>query len=380
MNRYNKTIIAVFIAAIADSGIPFAAATEGENALHQEILNLKHQVERLEKSHQAINTSHAADSSWFNRIGLSGLVEVEAGYNSGPDSNESDITLATVELGVDAQVTPWVNTHVLILFEEDGTDPPEIDEGIITLGKPDASPFSLAVGQIYVPFGNYESSLVSDPLTLEIGETRESAVQVGYVSGGLYGSTYLFNGDTNDGSEQIDQFGFNLGLTKDAKEGGIGYSIGLSWINSLADSNALQEAVTDSDNLADKVPGFSMHAIIHTGPLTLIGEHLTATESFDATDLAFNGSGAKPAAFNLEAGYAFALGGKEANFALAWQETKEAMALELPETRYLAALSVDTFENTTLAFEYAHNKDYAASEGGSEEDADIFTAQLSVTF
>jgi len=34
----------------------------------------------------------------------------------------------------------------------------------------------LTAGQLYVPFGAFETGLISDPLTLEIGETRESTV------------------------------------------------------------------------------------------------------------------------------------------------------------------------------------------------------------
>jgi hypothetical protein len=363
---------------ITGNCIPFSTSMASEDELRREILNLKHKVERLEKSRQAVQSS---TTGWFNKISLSGLVEVEAGYTDDPGGSESDLTLSTVELGIDAQVTPWVGTHVLILFEEGETDPPEIDEGIITLRNPDTSPFSLAVGRMYVPFGNFESSMISDPLTLEIGETRETAVQVGYVSGGLYGSAYLFNGDSNDGgSEQIDQFGFNLGLARDAEEGGFGYDLGLFWTSNIADSDTLQDAVTDSGNLAIKVAGYGIHGLVRTGPFTLIGEYLTASKSFDTADLAFNGSGAKPSAFNLEADYDFELVGKGGNVAVAWQGTRDALALELPKTRYLAVLSVGIFENTTLTFEYAHDEDYDSSKGGSGEDSDTYTAQLAVKF
>lgn len=65
---------------------------------------------------------------------------------------------------------------------------------------------------------------------------------------------------------------------------------------------------------------------------------------------------------------------------VAWQGTKEALALELPETRVLAAISVEIFENTALSLEYAHDEDYSTSEGGSGDDADTFTLQLATSF
>ncbi|MEL0584994.1 MAG: LbtU family siderophore porin [Candidatus Thiodiazotropha sp. (ex. Lucinoma kazani)] len=381
MNIHKKAVIMAVITVIAGNSIPFSTTSADEVELRRELLNLKHKVERLEMSRKPLESSEKPPHGWFNYLNLSGLVEVEAVYADTPDTHESNITLTTVELGIDAQVTPWVNVHGLILLEESVTDTPEIDEGIITLGNRDLSPFSLAVGRMYIPFGNFESFAVTDPLTLEIGETRETALQAGYISDGFYSSLFLFNGDTKDSdSETIELFGLNLGLASENETSGFNYDIGLSWINSLADSDNLQEGVTDPNNLAEKVPGFSIHAIIHNGPFSLIGEYLTAMKSFDAADLVFNNIGAKPAAFNLEADYAFELAGKDASFALAWQGTEEALTLDLPEIRYLAALTVDIYKYTILGFEYAQDKDYGISDGGSGDSSDTFTAQFAVVF
>ncbi|MCU7872015.1 MAG: LbtU family siderophore porin [Candidatus Thiodiazotropha sp. (ex Lucinoma borealis)] len=378
MNIHKKAVI---MAVIAGNSIPFSTSSANEVELRRELLNLKHNVERLEMSRKPFVSSEKPPHGWFNYLNLSGLVEVEAAYTDTPDTHESDITLSKMELGIDAQVTPWVNAHGLILFEEGVTDSPEIDEGIITLGNRDLSPFSMAVGRMYIPFGNFESYMVTDPLTQEIGETRETALQAGYISDGFYSSLFLFNGDTKDGdSETIELFGLNLGFVSDNETSGFSYDIGFSWINSLADSDNLQESVTDPNNLAEKVPGFSIHAITRNGPFSLIGEYLTALKSFDVTDLAFNDTGAKSAAFNLEVGYAFELAGKDASFAFAWQGTEETLALDLPETRYLAALTVGIYKYTILGFEYAHDKDYGVSDGGSGDSSDTFTAQLVVVF
>ncbi|MCU7930159.1 MAG: LbtU family siderophore porin [Candidatus Thiodiazotropha sp. (ex Codakia rugifera)] len=381
MNRHKKAVTMAVITVIAGNSIPFSTTSADEAGLRRELLNLKHKVERLELSRKPLESSEKPPHGWFNYLNLSGLVEVEAAYTTTPDTHASDVALTTVELGIDAQVTPWVNAHGLILFEEGVTDSSEIDEGIITLENRDLSPLSLAVGRMYIPFGNFDSFAVTDPLTLEIGETRETALQAGYISDGFYSSLFLFNGDTKDSdSESIELFGLNLGLASDHETSDFNYEIGLSWINSLADSDNLQESVTDPNNLAKKVPGFSIHAIIHNGPFSLIGEYLTASKSFNATDLVFNKSGAKPAAFNLEAGYAFKLTGREVSFALAWQGTEEALTLDLPETRYLAALAVDIYKYTILGFEYAHDKNYGVSDGGSGDYSDTFTAQLAVVF
>ncbi len=379
MNR--KRMIAGFLATIIGAGLPLSTSMASEGEMRHEILNLKHKIERLEKSRKTVDSSKPTEADGSKSILLSGLVEVEAGYSDGPDGSQSDVSLSTVELGIDAQLTLWVNAHLLILYEEDGNDSPEIDEGIVTLQNQDVSPFSLAIGRMTLSFGNYESAMVSDPLTLEIGEIRETTLQAGFNSGGFYSSVFIFNGETKTGgSESIDQYGFNLGLAQDEEGADFGYDIGLSWINNLADSNSLQDAVADPLNLTGKISGYSVHALASSGPLTLIGEYLAASSAFNSADLAFNSAGAKPVAFNIEANYIFSLADKEAVFAIAWQGTQESLALALPESRYLATVSVGIHENTVISFEYTHDEDYAASEGGSGEATDTITAQLAMVF
>jgi len=131
MYKHQKTILATTIAVAATSILSFSSVAADEQELRQEILNLKHKVERLEKSRIPLVTEEdvqeEVQSSWFENISFSGLVEVEASYFDSPDGSESDIAVSTVELGIDAQLNHWVNAHVLILYEEDAMDPPEID-------------------------------------------------------------------------------------------------------------------------------------------------------------------------------------------------------------------------------------------------------------
>jgi predicted outer membrane lipoprotein len=380
--QYRINILGVTLATCLASINAWATeATDEVTQMKREILNLKHKIERLEKSRKTEKTPEAEGDHWFERIEMSGLVEVEASYVDGPDGSESDLAVATVELGLEAQVTPWVNAHVLFLHEEDADDPIEIDEAIVTIANPDASPFSIAAGRMYVPFGNFDSALVSDPLTLEIGETRETAVQLGWLANGFHALAYGFNGDANDGgSAQIDGYGLSLGYSREAEGDGLSFNAGLSWISKLADSNSLQETVTDPDSLANAVTGWSTHATLHWHTFTLIGEYLSATDNFDAADLDFNGADARPSAWNLEVDYGFGIAGREAEVAVAWQGTDEALALELPEQRWLAALSVGIYDQTSLSIEYAHDQDYGVHDGGSGEDSDTVTLQLAVEF
>lgn len=337
---------------------------------------------------------------WAKRISLSGLVEVEAGYENTRftepgmgDEDSSDLSLATVELGADVDVIEHVSGHVLFLYE-DGEDL-SVDEGFIRLDGGNALPLYLQVGEMYVPFGKFESRMISDPLTLELGETRETAAQVGFRVNGVYGSIYVFNGDIDkdDDDSHIDNYGANLGYTVATET--FGLDLGVSWINNVVDSDGYSDVVDEEAEEADEngfafafrdyVPGIGAHTVLTIGPATLIGEYVALLEkpewrlydvepgSLAALGLESRYKGEKIAAWNLELGYAFALYGKETTVAVAYQGSKDAEDW-LPEERYLGSVGVGIFDATTLALEYRHD------EFETDDEADGLTAQLAVEF
>ena len=354
-------------------GMPSHVALAGQAEVERDTLNIQHRVERLEKSR---GPAHRA--RYQPGVIVSGLFEVE--LHHADDRNGFDLNLATLELGFDFQPTPWVNGHLLFLFEEDETDPPEIDEAIVTLANPHASPFSLAVGRMHVPFGNFASALISDPLTLALGETRETAMQIGYVARGFHALAYLFGADVDTGGGIADRSGAKIGYHRDGVGTAPGYDMGISWIGNLAATDSLREALSDPDGRGDRVAGWSAHATLRWRHFALLGEYLGAVASFDVADLEFNGAGARPAAWNLEIERAFEYRGRPASLAMAWQRTRAALPLELPETRWLVGLSLSLHEHATLAFEYAHDEDYARGDGGRGEQSDTFSVQLALSF
>ncbi len=101
-----------------------------------------------------------SEDKWSDRIDISGTIEVEAAGESTnfsntvlPDETASDITLATVELGIDTKITDNLSGHVLLLWEEDDTEPADIDEAFISIHGGENVPFYLDAGRMYVPFG-----------------------------------------------------------------------------------------------------------------------------------------------------------------------------------------------------------------------------------
>ncbi len=338
------------------------------------------QIEELADSSKV----HQNDQGWFNKIEIGGVVEVEAVYKN-PDSGDSssDAVLATAEIGVAAEINDWVSAETALLYEEDDTDL-EVDIAVISIANPNG-PWFVGAGLMYTPFGTFETNLISDPLTLEIGEIRETSVLAGIEANGFTGGLYAFNGElSEDGDDDIDNLGAFLGYAHENENSAFGFNMG--YITDIGDTDTLQDVVQENldDNAveySDHVGGFAVSGMVTFGSFNIFAEYLTATDEFEMEELAFDGEGARPEALNIEAGYTFNLGGIAMVAALAYQRTDEAVVLELPQERIIGGLSAEIFENTLLSIEWAHDEDYSDSEGGTDElGGDTITSQLAVEF
>ncbi|WP_293725764.1 LbtU family siderophore porin [Thiolapillus sp.] len=375
--------------------LPFVTAVADEAALKEEDYNLKHRVERLEKSRIPLHEELAAEDeetekkdaesqaapSWLDRFHISALIEIEAAYWGTREESETDLSLSTLELGIDYSLNDLFSAHILALYEEDGANPPQIDEALITLHNLEESPWSLAAGRMVLTFGNYESGMITDPLTLYLGETHATAMQAGYLSGTFQATVFLGQprtGNARDGRHPL--YGFNLNLADDTHQEYPAHNIGLSWTSNLTDSDGLVDAIREASGLHGAVPGLGMNISIGSGDLLLVAEYMGATKRFHPKDLAFREKGALPGASNLEVDCLFHLAGKKAHLAMAWQYTREALAMVLPENRYLAMLAMDIHEHTTLSLEYAHDRDYPEKDGGTGDASNVLTLQLAASF
>ena len=350
--------------------------------------------------------SMAEDFQFSTGVTLSGLLQVEARVNDAYDGKDSSgFVVDELDIGIEAKVHKFAKANITLLYEE-GITPLDVDEAFLTLGNSEVSPFVMTVGQQYVPFGNFESHMVSDSLTLKIGETRETALTISMVSGGFYGSIFAFNGSTQEGNrvtgeigeDKIDHYGLNLGLANETEA--LSYDVGLSYINDIGDSdgvtgvldtraNALVAGETAS-NLLDyqHVNAIGTHVLLNMGQFSFIGEYIGALGSFNVQHISFNNQGAVLQAWNAELGYNFNMSGKEGSFAVGYQGTREALALGIPRNRYLVGLSMGIYDNTTVSFEYAHEQDYNTDESsnsannlnGTGSEQDRVTLQLGIEF
>ncbi len=294
---------------------------------------------------------------------LSGLLEAE--YSNSDNAN--DITAATIELAIQAQINEQVSADVVLLHEEDDT-PLEVDVATMTLSPNDN--FSITAGQTYIPFGVYETNMISDPLTLEIGETRESVIQANYSIAGFTVSAYMFNGTNQEdaSTDESDRSGVNFAYELEVSDFSLSTSIG--YISDISESDGIEGSLA-TNVIQNYIQAVSASVALSKGPFNIITEAVAALDPFQASELPHNSVGAEPSAFNLEFGYDM---DDMTTLALGFQKTNEASALGLPEQRVVAAISKEIMENTTIAVEWASDEDY------SEADSETYTIQLAVEF
>lgn len=306
----------------------------------QEVENLKKRIEVLENNQESGGEDLTAKISEY--LSLNGVVEVEASYtNPNAGKPESDLALATAELSFEATLNENVGGH-LILFYENGID---LDEGVISLTA--SNPIfgqtpSLHVGRAYLPFGVYNSYMISDPLTLELGETRSDVLVAALESELWTLKIGAFNGSVDNIADKakIDSLVAALDVTPVEN-----LTFGVSYLSDLAESgNELVAAP-----YRKSVEGVSAYVTAHCDEFGIEAEYLTALQAFDAAVVGLPGrdlTGERPAAFNLE---------------LAWMPSDKLQIAARYERandfqnnirRYGATASYGLFDNTVVALEF----------------------------
>ena len=316
--------------------------------------------------------------TWVDRITLSGVMEVEGMFESVDsadasvqDTDASDIALAKVQLAVDADIAKHVKGHAVF---EWGGDPLDMDEGFIILDGEDVVPLYMNAGLLYVPFGYFESHFISNPMTKEIGETRQGAVKLGYTNDWLELSAAFFNADVDevgDSDNRVD--GFAAAATFTLPEGvvpDLGLTVGISYLSSIADTDGLEGET--SGLVTDTVGGFSAFISASLMDKAFIeAEYLGAMDGIAAGDMSFDGGDdASPKAWNLELGYAVT---EDVEVAIRYEGSDDLDNFQ-PESQYGLVVNYGIFEGTALLVEYLHG------ELENDDARDLLTTQLAIEF
>lgn len=368
-----KTLLALAIGSILVA--PNASANSVEDrlaAMEKRIADLEQHVQsqnEVIKEKDAkiaeMSTTKTVGDKWFNKIEMNGLVEVVAGHSSASGSDDtSDLTAATVELGINGKVNDWIGAEVVAKYEEDTDNNGNlnIDTAKLNIADP-ASKWFVHAGQFTLPFGSFETHMVSDPITLDLGETGDSAIEFGFNHGNFGASAYVFQGDH---STEIDNYGLALNGEIAIEEASLTGHLG--YMNNLGES----DGIVDGGWMiaGNESAGWILSTSLTMNDFTLIGEYLAASEGFG------DAGNEKPSAFNLEGAYHFTAGNKAATFAIAYQGSDDAENGNwgLDEKRTLAGFNVELMEGTSLGLEYAQSETYTGTE------TDTVTGKLAVEF
>ncbi len=353
---------------------------------------------------------------------LSGIIEGQIAYKNpgvGPTTSDVDLTSA----GLDAYVlgpSSWLSGLMEFAYDNDlGTNSGSfnnnsrnqnsrvfINKAFVVIGNFEKSPFYGTIGQMYVPFGTYSSSMVSSPLTKLIARTKDRALLVGFQQQGddaLYGSAYVFKGDSYTGSTRsINNGGVNVGYS--FVSGKYSGNFGGGAIANLADSQGMQNTGgtplfngfggtngTGNEQLAHRVPAMNVRGIFSIGDSwDFIAEYVGAVKSFSRADLTYNTHGAEPQALNVEGAYTFTVFTKPTSLTLDYGKTKDALALGVPLERFGVTLNTSLWKDSLESLEFRHDINYAASSvatgsgimapSASGKSDNVVTAQIDMYF
>jgi hypothetical protein len=344
------------------------------NALSKQLKATEGKVEQAASAVEEVT----GKPSFLDTVKVGGAAEVEmTNTESFADADTSDLTLAKVEFYIDTQPHDYLTTHVQMLYEDDGDENITLDEAYGVLGNTEKYPLYLQAGKWAMPFGGFDTAMSSDPLTKSLGETKEASVLIGAQHDGLALEGYIFNGDTQKGGggNHINQFGAQLGYGGESNS--VGYNVAIGYLNNIADTDGMTTGLGDNTtSLSKYIPGFDVHGDLTFSGVTLRGGYIKALKSFQTAELAFNGQGAQPAAWNVEAAYTMPILNHETTFAGTVQGTEEAFVLGLPELRYGGAISVAIVDNFSITAEYLHDLDYDIAEGGTGNSGHTATLKL----
>lgn len=323
-------------------------------------------------------------------IAISGKTEPVGMMNSNyVGGTKADLTLGTSELDVAAALNQNVEAYIAVAYDSSPPDVgPRINNssfdlnlGFVNIGNLDKTPFYFTAGQLYVPFGRYSSSMISAPLTLNMARTKTRPFILGYKSqedSGLFAATYIYRSDTTLGKSGIG--GVNAGYT--FVTGQISGEVGASYISSVADAAGMQNTVANpgtfggfgsllnGNEAVRKTPAVDIYGNMAYERFNFAAEWVSTIEAFRVQDLSFNHRGAQPRgaqpqALQTEIDMTFRAFNRPSSIGVGYQWTKDALALNLPQQRFIGVFNISIWKDTVESIEYRHDLDYGANQSAN---------------
>ena len=303
-----------------------------------------------------------------------GLLEVEASTTKDQFRNTSktstlEESTTTVQLGFKAAFDENVEAEIVLEFDDSQSESTSVDEAFVELKKGDAG---VLIGREALPFGEYYSHFVTDPL-LEFGETTRNTVQFGYEYEDIFeAAVFVYDGNSEKVGDEgkIREWGAALNFMFLNNR----IAFGASYLSNLADSDA--ELLSDFDNMYEqKVGAWSAYAAFRPGNWEMTLEGVQAAEEF--RELPANAN--EPRAWNAEIAYYI---GRTWEIAARYERSAELE--DKPEERYGIGATWAAHRNVTLSLEYLQGNfkpGFAFDDDGNElKREQIMAAQVAVIF
>jgi hypothetical protein len=123
---------------------------------------------------------------------------------------------------------------------------------------------------------------------------------------------------------------------------------------------------TGNESLVHRVPAYDIHTLLGFGDnIQFIGEYIAASTNFNPNDMTFNSHGARPQALHLEGVYNLPWFKTPTSTALAYDRTRNALAIGLPAQRYSFVINQSWWKDTLQSLEFRHDINYSASSTSS---------------
>lgn len=380
---------------------------------------------------------------WFNRIQLSGGINVDFGHwgsrNTGyMGENFQRVSLNDAYINLAANINDWTKAFASVSYmnattvadglgigeysaayanniQDSGTNNLQLEQAYATLGNLDAFPIYFQVGKSFQDFGRYEIHPITRSMTQVLSETLATSASLGFiVPMGFHGSLFVFDDPvkkfknntffTNVRGTTTTNFGASLGY--DLVNDQLGFDLGLGYLYNMIGVNDVAYSVqnfTLNNGYVHRVGAIAAYGDLNAGPFTLSARYTAALQHFNLFDLPRNGfadtafffnpftstvfffdddsTGAKPWAGSLQAGYGFeAFGCKSNNVYLGYQTSGEAAGLNLPKTRWLAGYGIEWWKNTNFGIEWDHDKGYSTSQGGNGDNSNLVSLRAGILF
>lgn len=261
-------------------------------------------------------------------------------FVDGTRSVENEDPTQTLQLGFEVGISD--NIGVELVFEGENADRihGQIDEGFI-FAELDNLTFQL--GRMDLPFGEYYSYFVTDPL-LQFGETKSDGLVIEYSFAEFFTFTpFAFDSEV---SKQFNDDSFDWGAVLSFTNDDESIRVSAGYISDLAESD--EQLLFDFGNRYQQhVPGVNAHVLVGFEQFEFTAEWVEASSKFREFEPQFD----KPSSYNLELAYS-----PRKQFLIAARLESSRELEDAQEKRYGIALTWFAGKHVSISLDYLTGK------------------------